>query len=239
MEVLIDFIITVTAYMLFPFIYFHFMQHKHSKKTVILINFINSMVIMILFILLREIVYGNNAYRSGASMLYWVINNAIYTKYAKENSESKKTKNKTKKNKNLALILTLFILIISLTFNIVLISKHSKLKDIVKSNEKEIQSISKELKTTSNSLFNILDGNSAYYIQNKLNFFDSNIVFVIDGYGNYYSDYDCMIARVGNNRYNYWAYNKEAAVSKGYKEYICESEIETYSDYCKRTGECD
>ena len=67
----------------------------------------------------------------------------------------------------------------------------------------------------------VTGGKSSNYIANKLNFFDNNIVFVIEGYGNYYYSYDCMQKKVGNSQYSYWAYNKEAARSKGYWEGGC------------------
>ena len=55
----------------------------------------------------------------------------------------------------------------------------------------------------------------------KLNFLDENIVFVIEGYGNYYYTYDCMEQVTDGSEYSYWAYNKEAAISKGYKPSSC------------------
>ena len=52
----------------------------------------------------------------------------------------------------------------------------------------------------------------------KADFLDENIVFVIDGYGRYYYTYDQMEqVTQGIGEYSYWAYNKEAAISKGYK----------------------
>ena len=40
-------------------------------------------------------------------------------------------------------------------------------------------------------------------------------------FGNYYYSYDCMKQKVGNNAFVYWAYNKEAAINKGYYEGSC------------------
>lgn len=55
----------------------------------------------------------------------------------------------------------------------------------------------------------------------KLEFYDDNIVFVIDGFGDYYYTYDCMMKKVGDNQYSYLAFNKEAAINEGYREGYC------------------
>ena len=58
------------------------------------------------------------------------------------------------------------------------------------------------------------------YNSEKLEFYDENIVFVIDGYGDYYFTYDEKIqATRYDDNYEYWAYNKELAKSLGYTEY--------------------
>ena len=45
-------------------------------------------------------------------------------------------------------------------------------------------------------------------------------MFVIDGYGNYYYTYDQMEqVTQGIDEYSYWAYNKEQAISLGYKKW--------------------
>ena len=52
----------------------------------------------------------------------------------------------------------------------------------------------------------------------KADFLDENIVFVIDGYGDYYYTYDQMnTVTQGIDEYSYWAYNKEQAIVKGYR----------------------
>ena len=64
------------------------------------------------------------------------------------------------------------------------------------------------------------DGNSWTYTRDKLEFYDENIVFVIKGYGNYYYSYDC-VQKITDGEYDFWAYNKEAAVLNGYQEGTC------------------
>ena len=52
----------------------------------------------------------------------------------------------------------------------------------------------------------------------KAEFLDENIVFVIDGYGNYYYTYEQMkTVTQGIGEYTFWAYNVEQAISRGYR----------------------
>ena len=51
----------------------------------------------------------------------------------------------------------------------------------------------------------------------KTKFIDENVVFVLDGYGNYYYTYDQMIQVTQGKSYSYWAYNKEQAINLGYR----------------------
>lgn len=54
--------------------------------------------------------------------------------------------------------------------------------------------------------------------EEKINFYDDAIVFVIEGFGRYYYTYDQMeIVTQGIGEYNYWAYNVEQAIAKGYR----------------------
>lgn len=51
----------------------------------------------------------------------------------------------------------------------------------------------------------------------KADFLDEYIVFVIDGFGDYYYTYDEMIAATSQmDEYSYWAYNEELARAEGY-----------------------
>ncbi len=67
----------------------------------------------------------------------------------------------------------------------------------------------------------ILDGKDYFYVKEKLDFFDKNIVFKIKGYGNYYYTYDCVEKKTNGKAYTYWAYNIEAAKSSGLKKGGC------------------
>lgn len=54
-------------------------------------------------------------------------------------------------------------------------------------------------------------------LKDKCNFFDRYVVFVIEGYGNYYYTYDQMEQVTHGKSYSYWAYNIEQAISLGYR----------------------
>lgn len=76
-------------------------------------------------------------------------------------------------------------------------------------------------KSDSEDLEDLLNGRTYYYIKNKLDLMDEAIVFEIEGYGNYYYTYDCMMKKVGSSEYSYWAYNKEQAIGRGLKRGSC------------------
>ena len=76
-------------------------------------------------------------------------------------------------------------------------------------------------KIDSENLDDLLDGNTYYYVKNKLDLMDEAIVFQIEEYGNYYYTYDCMMEKVGSSEYSYWAYNKEQAIGRGLKRGSC------------------
>lgn len=58
-------------------------------------------------------------------------------------------------------------------------------------------------------------------LTNKSDFLDKHIVFIIDGYGNYYYTYDCMKEVTSGKSYSFLAYNTETAIAKGYKKFNC------------------
>lgn len=123
---------------------------------------------------------------------------------------------------------TYIILIISILSNIILASLSISQSKQLNRKQNETDELYSKIRKQSNSI-NSLNSDLNYltgfytkeYIKQKIIFFDNNIVFVIDGYGNYYSDYDCMLQRAGNSNYRYLALNEEAAIGRGYQEYKC------------------
>ena len=115
-------------------------------------------------------------------------------------------------------ILTLLFGCLLLCVSVLLINSRSK--NINKSNK--IVKLKEQLKTKDKIIesyeddINRLIGNEDVdYIEEKLEFFDDNIVFVIKGFGNYYYSYDCMMEKVIGS-YTYWAYNIEKAEAEGF-----------------------
>ena len=95
-------------------------------------------------------------------------------------------------------------------------AKKSEIIELKKNNKSTLA----ELESVHNSLFFLLNGQSTQYVKQKLYNFDTSIAFVIEGYGNYWFDYDCM-QKVIKGNYNFYAYNVEQAIALGYTKYIC------------------
>lgn len=127
--------------------------------------------------------------------------------------------NKTKKLNIISLVCNGIFLILIIILLISLGSKTNQIQDM----EYELEEYEDDMwsyKVDSENLDDLLGGNTYYYVENKLDFFDENVVFVIEGYGDYYYTYDCMMDKV-DGEYSYWAYNKEQAIGRGYKRGSC------------------
>lgn len=117
----------------------------------------------------------------------------------------------TEQKLKIGLIISIIIIII-LGISCLLVISNSNTEEL----EKEISSLKSKVSKLS-------EENTDYFFENmnlkdKADFLDENIVFVIDGYGRYYYTYDQMEqVTQGIGEYSYWAYNKEAAISQGYK----------------------
>ncbi len=141
-------------------------------------------------------------------------------------SEIEKEVNSTKKERKPKAKLNILFITLTIVFAISLVgsiiyynNELSSLKKENKSLVKKNNNLESENEEIHSNLFSVIGTNSVYYVSNKLDFFDDNIVFQIEGFGNYYS-YDCMMQKV-NGDYSYWAYNKEAAISKGLRAGGC------------------
>ncbi len=133
----------------------------------------------------------------------------------RKNPNKKETENNTSSSEKLHYIIICILFILSLVFIYkikTLNDKIDKLNDKVENGDKII----KNQKETNDEL-------NDFYLKNlsKVDFIDKNIVFVIKGFGDYYYSYDCMMKKVGDNQFSYWAYNKEQAIKKGYEEGRC------------------
>lgn len=102
MKILYEILVTLVAYMIFPFIYFYALNGKMSKRKIKLFNFINSIVIMFIFTGVYVFLEKDTLYTGAPALLYWFINNAIYTKYSViDNSKINSSKPSDKKVKEI------------------------------------------------------------------------------------------------------------------------------------------
>lgn len=207
----------------------------------------NSIILFIVSIILSIILIENNYTDSffgvgglGALMFYcinkWLFvadkneikettqNANIENESVIENNKSEELShqntldNKPRKNSLLLPILLVIGLIISVVFNINAYIKLEETNTKISRLEKE----NKEYENAYEKLSNLYSEEAINNITNsiKVEFYDENIVFVIDGYGDYYYTYDQMEqVTQGIDEYSYWAYNKEQAISLGYKKW--------------------
>lgn len=233
LSILIDLVITFFAYMSLPFLTFSKKNQNWTKKEIKIINIINSIIFSIFFYALRLLLkIDTTSWNIAPAVFYYFLNNYIWLNRVKNKKSLTANTNKTQIKKKTSkiiktdykkiMIITLIILfVMSLSLNFYLLHKNKNIEqDYSEVSDKYIKTQIK-YNNTNDVLNELLDGYTSIYVKRKLDFFDENIVFVIDGYGNYFSNYDCMIQRVGNSSYNYWAFNKEAAIDYGYKNYQC------------------
>ena len=118
----------------------------------------------------------------------------------------------------IGIILLLVIGIVILVVNYV--ELESEIEDLNNKNI-ELEGKNEELRDDSLYLSDLIGKYDYYYTKEKLYFMDESIVFVIEGYGKKYYTYDCMMKKVGDKDYSFWAYNVEAAKGYGYKKGGC------------------
>lgn len=225
--ILLDGIITVFAYMIVPFCIFFRRSQNYTIKFKKIFLIANSIVIAFGFVLLRYILNPdeNAVYSFAPAMLYYCINYGIWVKNNLDDVNEETNSNKkylTYKlnfkflNTNKVLIIIIAILTITIMIESVFIIK--KQKD---ANElaKEIISLKETLESSSDSRFELLKEN--IILRNKSNFMDEYIVFVLNGYGNYYYTYDCMKEVTEGKEYSFWVYSINNAIAKGYKPFKC------------------
>ena len=120
-----------------------------------------------------------------------------------------------------------YLFIISCVVNVVLIiflvvsfvnydEEINSYKDEISWLEDEIEGLEYDSRT----LYNLLDGETSWYIENKLDFLDEHIRFKIKGFGNYYYTYDCMMEIV-DGEFTFWVYTVNGAINSGLKKGSC------------------
>lgn len=161
----------------------------------------------------------------------------ILEEYAQKEKKTKKTYEKIEKKeiieepiniksaKNNKLTITSLIfngalIVCIIVLGIMYVNKNQEVEDLYVDLELKDEAMW-SYKSDSEDLEDLLNGKTYYYVKNKLDLMDEAIVFEIDGYGNYYYTYDCMMKKVGSSEYSYWAYNKEQAIGRGLKRGSC------------------
>ena len=96
----------------------------------------------------------------------------------------------------------------------------NKLNERIEKLEDENAKLIEENTELNSDLLKITGLHTNEYIVDKLEFFDNNIVFVLEGYGNYYYSYDC-VQKITNGSYTYWLYHKNEAMRRGYYQGTC------------------
>lgn len=224
---LLDLIITIFAYMFIPFCMFFKRSQNYTIKFKKNFLIANSVVIAFGFVLLRYMLMpdANDVISVAPALLYYFINYGIWGKNNLDDvtEETKKDKkylthklNFNIFNSKKIFIVVITILTITIIIESVFIIKKQNYADELK---KETISLKETVESSNNSRIELLKEN--IILRNKSNFMDEYIVFVLEGYGNYYYSYDCMKEVTEGKEYSFWAYNKEQAISKGYSEYKC------------------
>lgn len=207
------------------------LEYKKGKK----ICKYNSIIAFILSVILTVTLNKENTFVGVGGLgclIYYFINMCFFVSemdynLKKENSENKKSiskkEEKIRKIKiNYKYITIILVIILIILGSYLIYNYYNENKSKLLLNEKVdlLNSQIKELKDKQSSLeaenFNYFIQKAKY--KEKADFLDENIVFVLDGYGNYYYTYDQMeIVTQGVEEFEYWAYNEEYAISKGYK----------------------
>lgn len=241
---LIGILITCISYMLVPVI-LKINHGNYDEKAAKKIALSNSIIVGFIYMILTiEMSDGNTTWNAAPAFLYFGINYWLLTggkKDKKENSLNKKNDNhenmvidkkKIKNNfckqcggkldenkkcekcgkqylniKKIKNFILIFILILSIVLNVYQFLKYKKLEEDIEVAANEIADI------CSDTMIDSMD------YQEKADFLDENIVFVIEGDEDHYFTYDCMMSI--DEEFSYWAYNKEQAIYKGYKKGSC------------------
>lgn len=218
----LDVIITAIAYLITPFILFRISKREYNEQKKRKILLINSVIIALIFIIIRIIRNFEYPITSFApALLYYYINKALWikenTKKDLHSNVDKKKKKRSSKvlkgNKSILIIIVVMFLIITIILTFLLI----KNKSTIKNQERKIEEI------TFDNL-NYQEENKE--LHNKSSFLDDYIVFEIEELKGNYISYNCMKYMIKDKENIFWAYNINQAKEKGLKEYKCSIRVE-------------
>lgn len=141
--------------------------------------------------------------------------NEIIKENEKTDNSYKETAKKYSNNNKIYIYISIISIIIIVAMGIYIAYDKANVSDEISSLKSQISKLKKEKSDLQDENWDYLMENVDY--KDKADFLDENIVFVLDGYGNYYYTYDQVQQVTQGNEFTYWAYNKEAAISHGYK----------------------
>jgi amino acid transporter len=218
---IIDLFITIFVYLLVPMILVVF-EKRFKLSTLKKIIIINAITSFVFFLIVKSLLGYDEIPNMKATLLWSLVGYFILKKKCLYNDEdiinsnqSQEFTKQIRRNKNFVPIILLSLtLICSIFLNIYQHIQIDSIKD-------ECNLLRKEVDKEPDYLFpedyEQLQNFKAKNFE-KLNFYDANIVFVIDGYGDYYYTYDQMEQVTQDlDEYSYFAYNKESAIYHGYK----------------------
>lgn len=226
--VIINIILTGIAYMFYPLFEFKILKtenytNEQIKKRCI----INSIVVFTIIYIYGLIRFNNNKINPSPAILWFFINYFIFTRKKKPKKikkvkkvdeyidmdnlstdfiDKKKPKIKKSKEKKYKKLFIVFIILFSIS---IIINLFQYLNYTFINEEYEYEQRNNNI------------------LQEKVDFFNDNIAFVIDENSNYYYNYDCLKSVMNGKKYSFLAYNKKQAIYKGYIEYKCSSGFET------------
>lgn len=225
-NIILDLIITAISYLIIPFILFKRKKEGYNEKEKRKILIFNSVIIALIFIIIRILLNFEQPIISFApALLYYYINKKIWIKTNYKNEKRKKEKNHFKVHKNndvkpkinkdkMLLIITITISIIIISILTFLLVKQNSIIEKKKIEINEITTKENDCKREKKDLLN------------KNFFFDQHVVFEIEELRGKYLSYNCMNYLTKDKKYSFWAYNIEQAKGKGLEEYKCSIRIE-------------
>ena len=228
--------ITATFYMFIPVVLV-LRNGQYSTEKAKKIAIINAIVVAIIFIIIRQAANINNdaSYNAAPAFLWGYIsygymvnakikNKKKYCKNCGQLLKNRKCTNCSKKsNSRLKKILKRDLLYLGFILFLIFIifsqyNSISQLNKKVSKKDERISFLERQNNQFDDRITELWEEN--WDLTAKANFLDNSIVMVVSGWGNYYYTYDCVQKKATGN-YTFWAYNKEAAISKGYRKGSC------------------
>ena len=140
-------------------------------------------------------------------------------KRVSKNTEKQKNSANSDINKKLKIALIVLVIVLIIVSGIAI---YLKISDNTSELNEEISNLKKQVSTLREEKNKLSSENTSLKLTDsknsrKIQFFDENVVFVLEGYGRYYYTYDQMAQVTQGKSFTYWAYNLEQAIDLGYR----------------------